>query len=326
MALHSGGSIDSVAQQAVLLLASANHRGNHRPTVQPNAYLHRTLGGVRLLHRRVVRGFHCGQSKQRQSGSVVLLLFYEVCACDESIPNGLHLEDVHLSRDSIKLGVQAVQHVRHRRRVHHIRQVREAHNIAEENRHALLLLRIDLLACDELLRHVLREDVEKHVIGGLPPREVQNCDLLAKVRKGRPQVRVLRPAGVHELGNQGRAVRRDEGPVRLFPLTRLRADSEHGVVGVFFLKRHPARKELPDRDPEGVDITAHVAIAPQEHLWRSPWGEGLLDPGHVLEIEAVSAYLGTELSVHQDVVRLQVPVHDVGGVQVGHPAGDIPKD
>mmetsp|Transcript_18112 Transcript_18112/g.46378 ORF Transcript_18112/g.46378 Transcript_18112/m.46378 type:complete len:302 (-) Transcript_18112:174-1079(-) len=175
VALHARGSVHGVAKQTVPRVEVPHHAGDHGAGVEPRADLH--VAGVRifLVDEHAVGGAHRVKSEARHARGVVVLRLREPADAHVCVADGLDLEEAVLSGDVVQLLVQPVQHRHHLGRAHGRRYVREANDVAEEDRHRLEVLRLDLPPLAERLSHVRGQHLVQQALA-LSQRLAQRFD------------------------------------------------------------------------------------------------------------------------------------------------------
>mmetsp|Transcript_66820 Transcript_66820/g.164719 ORF Transcript_66820/g.164719 Transcript_66820/m.164719 type:complete len:229 (+) Transcript_66820:636-1322(+) len=163
--LHPRGDVDRVAKQAVPRIPRPNDARNNRARVEAHADVDAAHGGVLLVNDSLPCDLDAMQRKLSDPRSMVRSLIpHKVRDRHVRVPDGLDLEDLVLEAQRVEARVEPIKHARHLVGRDLAADLGEAHNVAEEDGHAFLVLGLDLLALDQRLGDVLGEHVEQELL------------------------------------------------------------------------------------------------------------------------------------------------------------------
>ncbi len=126
--------------------------------------------------------------------------------------------------------------------------------------------------------------------------------------------------GLHDRIGQGGGKARAQGGQRLWGITK---DGGHDLIGVFPVEGQAAAETLVQDDADGVDVGSMIDIRTpfdlfQTHVrWRSHHRTGCREPGIPVEgelrdaeVQEFDAVAPEREAMHEDIVRLQITMHD----------------
>mmetsp|Transcript_18978 Transcript_18978/g.38690 ORF Transcript_18978/g.38690 Transcript_18978/m.38690 type:complete len:473 (-) Transcript_18978:117-1535(-) len=338
VALHPRGRVHSVPEEAVAGVLEADDVGDARPRVKPHSDLDSAHGGSVLVDLRLICRCHRRDGESGNACSVILgLVLHEVRHRHVRVPYRLHLEDVVLNGELVKARVEPVQHIGDLGGVDRRRNRRETYNVGEENGDNLPAIGLRLPPRDKGLCHVLGEHVEKDGVGPLrrfvlfldaleggggDAGDVEARDDEVQLLERRARGGVARPALLHHLLHRSGAVAGDARGLGHRPVVV--QDLLHHLLVVLVIVWLPSACRLEEDDAKGIHVGSLAWCAPLEHLRRHPvWRSD--EPEVLLLGEAEVGHFGAEVGVHEDVLRLEVPVQHgyLGRVEEAHALDDV---